>query len=154
MKRFHNFVVAWIASMVFVAAAGAQEHGTRDEAKALADTAVAHIKKVGAEKSFEDFTKDKAAWTKKDLYVLVMDLDGIMRAHGANEKLVGKNNLGLRDKNGKEFVKELVATAASKGEGWIDYEWVNPVSKKVEPKSTYVERVPGENLFVGVGIYR
>jgi signal transduction histidine kinase len=47
-----------------------------------------------------------------------------------------------------------VATAASKGEGWIDYEWVNPASKKVEPKSTYVERVPGENLFVGVGIYR
>jgi signal transduction histidine kinase len=154
MKSVHRILATLFASIGLLATALAQEHGTREDAKALADAAVAHIKSAGADKSFEDFTKDKAAWTKKDIYVFVMDLDGNMKAHGANEKLVGKNNLGLRDKNGKEFVKDLVAMAAGKGDGWVDYEWVNPVSKKVEPKSSYVERVPGANLFVGVGIYR
>ena len=33
----------------------AQQHGTKDEAKALNDAAVAHIKKVGLEQAVKDF---------------------------------------------------------------------------------------------------
>lgn len=35
----------------------AQEFGTRDEARAMVDSAVAHVKKVGPEQAFKDFTQ-------------------------------------------------------------------------------------------------
>ena len=146
-------LLALFASLAFVAGASAQDNGTRDEAKALTDAAIAHMKKVGNDKAFDDFTKDKATWTKKDLYVFVFDTDANWKAHGANEKLVGKNLLNLKDQNGKEFVKEFVA-AAGKGEGWVDYDWAHPTTKKVEGKATYVKRVAGSNLAVAVGVYR
>ena len=36
--------------------------------------------------------------------------------------------------------------------GWVDYVWVNPVSKVLEPKSSYVKKAD-DKYFVGVGIY-
>jgi len=154
MKALTRFVVSIATALCLTGAAMAQEHGTRDEAKAMAEAAVAHIKKVGADKAFDDFTKDKANWTKKDLYVFVNDLEGVSKAHGANEKLVGKSLLMLKDQNGKEFVKEMIEVASSKGDGWVDYDWAHPVTKKVEGKTSYVKRVAGANLLVGVGVYR
>ncbi|MCV0441382.1 MAG: cache domain-containing protein [Hydrogenophaga sp.] len=153
MKSLFRPLLALFASLAFVTGASAQEHGTRDEAKAMTEAAIAHLKKVGNDKAFEDFTKDKANWNKKDLYVFLLDTDGAIKAHGANEKLVGKNLLNLKDQNGKEFVKEFVAVAG-KGEGWVDYDWAHPVSKKVEGKATFIKRVAGTNLAVAVGVYR
>ena len=153
MKSLFRPLLALFASLAFVTGASAQEHGTRDEAKAMTEAAIAHLKKVGNDKAFEDFTKDKANWNKKDLYVFLLDTDGAIKAHGANEKLVGKNLLNLKDQNGKEFVKEFVAVVG-KGEGWVDYDWAHPVSKKVEGKATFIKRVAGTNLAVAVGVYR
>jgi signal transduction histidine kinase len=132
----------------------AQDHGTKDEAKAMANAALAHIKKVGNDQAFKDFTSDKANWTKKDLYVFVMDTKGVVLGHGANEKLVGKNLIELKDQNGKAFAREFVEVGTTKGEGWVDYDWANPISKKVEGKSSYIKRVPGFDGFVAVGVYR
>jgi cytochrome c len=153
MKSLHRPLLAMFASLAFVTGAFAQDQGTRDEAKAMNEAAIAHLKKVGNDKAFEDFTKDKANWVKKDLYVILMDTDGSVKSHGVNEKLVGKNLLNLKDQNGKEFVKEFM-TVSSKGEGWVDYDWPNPVSKKVEGKTTFVKRVAGTNLVMAVGVYR
>ena len=154
MNRTIRALLLAAAGMVLSGAAhAAEEKGTRDEAKALVQAAAAHIKQVGPEKAYEDFGKDKATWTKKDLYLFVMDFDGDMKFHGVNEKLVGKNQMNIKDQNGKEFNKEMLAAAAAKGETWEDYEWVHPATKKVTPKSTYFMRVPGTNLGVGCGVY-
>ena len=153
MTLFRSLMVLLVAVFLSVSAV-AQDHGTKDEAKALVDAALAHIKKVGNEQSFKDFTSDKASWTKKDLYVFVMDAKGGTLAHGSNEKLVGKNMIDLKDQNGKLFMRELTDLSATKGEGWVDYDWAHPVSKKVEGKSTYVKRIPGFEGSVSVGVYR
>lgn len=132
----------------------AQENGTRDEAKAMVDAAVAHIKKVGHEKAFADFS-DKANkdWQKKDLYVFAYDMKGVNVAHGANDKLIGKNLIDLKDPNGKLLIQELRATA-QKGDGWVEYDWPHPQSKKIESKVSYVRKTEGFDGFVGVGVYR
>lgn len=153
-KSLVRALVALVAVVGLTHTAAAQERGTREEAKAMVEAAVAHVKKVGADKAFDDFTKDKANWTKKDLYVFAFDTEANWKAHGANEKLVGKNLLNLKDQNGKEFIKEFVQVVNTKGEGWVDYDWANPVSKKVEDKTTLVKRVAGTNFAVAVGIYR
>jgi signal transduction histidine kinase len=143
-----------VAALFTAPAWAADEHGTKDEAVTMANAAAAHVKAVGADRAYADFTNDKAQWSKKDLYVFALDANGGTRAHGANAKLVGKSLIALKDQNGKEFIKEMVAVGATQGEGWVDYDWVNPVSKKVEGKTTYVKRLAGTSDLVAVGIYR
>jgi signal transduction histidine kinase len=153
MTIFRSLLTLLLAGVVSVSAM-AQDHGTKDEAKAMISAALAHVKKAGNEQAFKDFTSDKANWTKKDLYVFVMDLKGVVLAHGANEKLVGKNLIELKDQNGKLFAREFIEVGTSKGEGWVDYDWTSPVTKKVEGKSTFVKRIPSFDGFVAVGAYR
>jgi cytochrome c len=154
MKVILRAFMALAIAFGFVAGAAAQDKGTRAEATAMVAAAVAHVKKVGADKAFDDFTNDKASWNKKDLYVFAFDMDANWKAHGVNAKLVGKNLINLKDQAGKEFIKEFIAVANGKGEGWVDYEWAHPVSKAVEGKTTLIKRVPGTDFAVAVGIYR
>lgn len=144
-----------VMAVGFMASAQAQERGTKDEAKALADAAFEHVKKVGAEQAYKDFTSDKAHWTKKDLYVAVTDFEGVTLAHGGNEKLVGKNMMGIKDANGVSFMAKMIETAkGSSGTGWVDYDWANPLSKKIEGKTSFVRVLPGNKTLVSVGYYR
>jgi signal transduction histidine kinase len=153
MKLVRLFVSVCFAAFLSVSAF-AQDHGTKDEALSMVNAALAHIKKVGNEQAFKDFTSDKAAWNKKDLYVFVQAFGGTVLAHGTNEKLVGKNLIDMKDQNGKAFAREFVSVGSTKGEGWVDYDWSHPVTKKPEAKSSYVKRIPGFEGVVVVGIYR
>jgi cytochrome c len=154
-NSFRRSLGIFFAAAFTVSAAAASEHGTRDEATAMVNAAVAHVKKVGPEQAFKDFTTDKGNWVKKDLYVFAFDTKANWLAHGTNEKLVGRNLMELKDQNGKPFIREFLQVVSSpKGEGWVDYDWSNPTTKKVEPKTTFVKRVPGTDYSVAVGIYR
>jgi len=141
-------------AVLFSFSALAQDHGTRDEAKAMVNAALVHIKKVGNAQAFKDFTSDKTNWSQKDLYVFVQDFSGTVLAHGTNEKLIGKNLIDMKDQNGKAFAREFVSVGSSKGEGWVEYDWSHPVTKKAEAKSSFVKRIPGFDGVVVVGAYR
>ena len=149
-------VLATVLALAMGMPASAQDKskGTSAEATAMVDKAIAHIKKVGREKAFADFSSKKAPWVDRDLYVVVYDMKGKVLAHGSNEKMVGKEVLDLRDNDGKYFVKERIEMM-SKGpdaKGWQDYKFMNPVSRAIEPKSMYLHRF--EDLIVGCGIYK
>lgn len=155
MKSLFRMILAAVVSIgLWSSAAQAQENGTRDEAKAMVEAAIEHAKKVGAEQAFKDFTdKANATWHKKDLYVFAYTMEGVNVAHGANDKLVGKNLIELKDPEGKLLIKELRDTAA-KGGGWVEYEWPHPQSKKIESKVSYAKKMVNYEGFVGVGVYR
>jgi len=152
-----RIVTAAFAALVLafgLSAAAQDKKGTAAEATAMVDKAVAHIKKVGREKAFADFSSKKAPWVDRDLYIVVYDMKGKVLAHGSNEKMIGKDMIDLRDNDGKYFVKERVEMM-SKGptaKGWQDYKFMNPVSRAIEPKSMYLQRY--EDLIVGCGIYK
>ena len=130
----------------------AGDHGSAAEAEALVKKAVAFIKANGPDKAYDEFTNGKA-FKDRDLYVIVYDLSGKNLAQGANPKLVGKDPMGLKDPNGRLFIKEFVELAKEKGKGWVEgYKFLNPVSQKLEEKAMYLERV-GDTL-VGCGIYK
>jgi cytochrome c len=139
------------ASLATAAWAADPAQGSREEAKALAEAAAAHVNAVGGEQAFKDFADAK--WHPKDMYVFAQDMNATMLYHGANTKLVGKNFIEVRDSSGKEFNKEMIA-AAKKGRGWVDYQWAHPVTKKVEDKTSYIVKISKPEGFVGVGIYR
>ena len=114
--------------------------------------AIAYYKKNGKEKSMADFSKSPGPFVDRDLYVVVYGLDGKVLAHGANEKLVGKDMSDATDVDGKPYVKERTELARKQASFWQDYKFVNPVTKKVEPKQMYCERV--DETAVCAGVYK
>jgi cytochrome c len=157
MERMLRVALAVLAFAFFGAPAVAQEKGKQGsaaEATAMVEKAIAHIRKAGRDKAFADFNNKGGAFTDRDLYVVVYDMKGKVLAHGANEKMIGKDLIDLRDNDGKYFVKERVEMM-SKGpgaKGWQDYKFMNPVTRQIEPKSMYLQR--HEDLIVGCGIYK
>lgn len=155
MKTWLKWMFAAATSLALLAGAQAQDRGTKEEAVAMVNAAFDHLKKVGPEAAYKDFSTDKAKWVKKDLYVIVYDGKGINLAHGANEKMIGKNLLDLKDVKGVPIIANMLAVAnKGDGTGWVDYEWSDPLTKKIASKSTYVRRAPSGDGFIGVGIYR
>jgi len=151
--KLTQMLCAGLAAVSLMFSAHAEEHGNKDEAKALANAAVEHVKKVGPDQAFKDFTSDPS-WKKKDLYVMAYDNKGNCVGHGSNAKLIGRNLMELKDPNGVLVVAELTKIATTKGEGWLDYSWPHPQTKKLEDKSTYVHKLANYDGWVGVGIYR
>ena len=127
-------------------------NATADEATTMVKKGIAFIKSNGKDKGYAEISNKAGQFTDRDLYLVVYGLDGTVRAHGANEKMIGKNLIELKDVDGKPFVKERVELAQSKGTFWQDYKFTNPVSKKIEPKSMYCERL--EDSAVCGGIYK
>ncbi len=132
------------------AALAKSEFATADEATAMVKKGVAFAKANGKDKVYAEITNKQGQFTDRDLYLVVYALDGTVRAHGANEKMVGKNLIDLKDVDGKEFVRERVELGKAKPSFWQDYKFTNPVSKKVEPKSMYCERLDDAVLCGGI----
>lgn len=133
--------------------AAAADRGSAEEAKALLDKATSHIKSAGSQQALADFTNDKASFTNRDLYIFCFgEADGRWTAHGANKALIGRDLMVVKDANGKQMGIEMVDVVKSKGEGWVDYMWPNPETKKIEAKSSLV-RLIGDQV-CGVGIYK
>ena len=148
-------VVQFVVSAALFACANAAvagEFATKDEATAMVKKAVGFIKDQGADKAYAEISNKSGQFVNHDLYVVVYGLDGKVLAHGANGKLIGKDMLDAQDVDGKFFVKERVELAKAKPTFWQDYKFANPVSKKVEPKEMYCERV-GETA-VCAGVYK
>jgi signal transduction histidine kinase len=132
--------------------AAKSEHATADEAKAMVKKGVQFIKANGRDKAYAEITSKTSKFKDRDLYLVVYGLDGKVWAHGANERMVGKVVIDLKDIDGKEFVRERVELAKSKPTFWQDYKFTNPVTKKIEPKQMYCERLD-ETVVCG-GIYK
>jgi signal transduction histidine kinase len=127
---------------------------TPEEAKAMVEKAYSHLKTAGKEKAFADFTNQQGQFVKGDLYVFVQDSNGVNLANGGNPKFVGMNHLGLKDPDGKYFIKEMVELAKTRGSGWVNYMWVNPTTKKIQAKATYVKRIEGMDAFIACGVFK
>jgi len=151
MKVFHLTLAASLMAAGFLAH-GAEGGATAEQATAMVKKGVAYIKAEGKDKAYAEFTSKTSQFKQMDLYLTVYGLDGVVRAHGANEKMVGKNLIELKDVDGKAFVKERMELAAAKPTFWQDYKFTNPETKKIEPKSMYCEKL--EDSVVCGGIYK
>ena len=150
-KTFFALVLGLIINNVSFAA----DKANAKEAKLMVENALVHIKKVGVAQAFKDFSNpsDKE-WHDRDLYLFAYSLNGENLAHGTNSRLINRNLIDLKTPDGIYLIKEMINIAINKGDGWIDYDWPHPDSRKIERKSGYVKRIAGFNGFVGSGIYK
>jgi cytochrome c len=155
-RRFPMISTVLVAvGLMLMPAAGfaSADKGTADEAKAMVEKAATLLKASGPDQAFAAFddpaNKD---FHDRDLYIFVRSMDGNTVAHGANKGMIGHTNLDLKDADGKPYNKEMIDLANSQGSGWVEYRWVNPVSHKIEPKSSFIVKVG--DYVVGAGFYK
>ena len=151
MKTLTLISASLTLALVVGSAHASKDAGTED-AIAMVKKGVTFIKASGKDKAYAEISNKQGQFIDRDLYLVVYGLDGTVRAHGANEKMIGKNLIELKDIDGKPFVKERVELAQAKGTFWQDYKFTNPVTKKIEPKSMYCEKL--EDAVVCGGIYK
>lgn len=110
------------------------------------------------ENAFDEFRRRGSRWLGEETYIFVLDLDGNMLVH-PDPALEGRNQLELKDINGKPIIRGLIGAATTfpeKPEGWFHYQWVVPGDLLPRWKSSFVQLVntpSGNNYIVGSGMY-
>ena len=130
----------------------AGDRATKPEAEAMVKKAIEFIKASGTEKAYTEITDRKGQFVDRDLYIVVYRFDGVVLAHGQNEKLVGTNQTDAKDPDGKAFVAERIELAKKGQPFWQEYKFTDPLTKKVEPKEMYCE--PLNDTAVCGGVYK
>src|SRR5262249_22061268 len=139
-----------IAASIYGEPASAAEFATKEEAIAMVKKAAALINEQGPDKAYAEFNNKGGRFHDRDLYITVLDLDGKVLAHGQREDLIGKVLVDLKDPDGKLFVKERIELARQQSSFWQNYKFMNPVTKQVEPKQMYCERLSQTMICGGV----
>jgi len=135
------------------AGAAAIAEPTEKDAIAMAERGAALIKAKGKEAMVKRINARDPEYVQGSLYIDMRDLyTGIVLAHPINSSIVGKDLTDIPDASGKKYRREIIELAQKSGKGWVDYQYKNPVSGKVEPKSTYILRV--DDVVLEAGIYK
>lgn len=145
-------VPVWAADAPSAAPLGSIERAKAVRAVELLDAAVAFLKRNGPATAFEAFNDAKGSFVDGPYYVFVVGPDGYMHANGGTQvPLAGRYVMDLRDAVGKPLVRDLLAAAAAKPVGSLEYRWINPDSHRVETKVSLYSKV--EPYVVSVGYY-
>lgn len=141
-----------IAPLVLLAMASAHaSEPTEKDAIAMVEKGVAFIKQHGKDRFIEKISAKDPEFVQGPLYVDIRDLQsGIVLAHPVNPTIVGKDLTDVPDASGKKYRREIIELAARKGKGWVDYMYKNPTTGKIEPKTTYIQRVGDAVLEAGI----
>lgn len=124
----------------------------RERAIALLKRAVDHVKAKGLKQALEDFHDPKGGFNEGDYYIWCGDFNGKVLAHSTIPESRGSNTWDLKAVDGKKFIQEMIHIAKTKGKGWCEYLFKNPITGRTEQKSTYFEAV--EDVFIACGIYK
>jgi hypothetical protein len=149
MRR--SITVLWVA-IVLVLNAGlafAGDFGTREEAKAMLDRAVA-VLKADKSRALDIFTNGSGGFIDRDLYVFCGGPDGMLTAH---PYFMGVNLREFKDKTDRAAGEEMYAVAKEGEFSEVTYKWVQPGGgdEHVE-KVSFVTMV--DDQICGVGYYK
>jgi hypothetical protein len=143
-------VVALVGALSFSSAAGAQQSGNADDAKALLSKAATAVKadKAGTLARFDD---PKGGFKDRDLYVFCFDRNsGTVLAGQPTAK--GKDVRTLKDPTGHAFGQEMFANVKDGDVIIVDYLFPRPNSIVPVPKESFVEGLG--DVACGVGYYK
>jgi len=135
----------------YTAALQAAEYGTRDDAVAMVKRVQDKFKRDGPETTFRAINARR--WVDRDLFPWVYRLDdGTNMANALLPAVRGQRLIDLRDEDGKFIVREWIRIATTPPyQGWSDYRGPDPITRTVDQKSGWIERM-GDYL-VGVGVH-
>jgi len=125
-------------------------------AHGLANGYEAEVKagKLTREQAFERFKANLNTmfYNGKD-YIFVQNMNYQTVVHPFRPEVIGKDQRDNKDSNGVYFVRALVDTARTKGEGFVEYAYPKPNTEIPLPKLSYVKMFEPWQLLIGTGVY-
>jgi methyl-accepting chemotaxis protein len=129
------------------------QQGSPEEAKALADRAMAHRQRSHSLESFlREVTDPAQGYFDRDMYVFVLDASGAYRAFAGNLAKVGTRVQDVPGVDGDGLTRAIVAQA-TREPGWVEYDITNPTTGRVQTKMSYMYQLT-DDLFLGCGVYK
>ena len=125
--------------------------GTADEAHALVTKAVALWKRRGAA-CLPELTDAANGFADRDMYVFAWDRSLVYHAFAGKPHNLRKTAAQILGTDVSQLTSDVWA-AAAKGGGWVDYDFLNPTTGQVAPKTSFVVPV-SDDLVLGCGIYK
>jgi signal transduction histidine kinase len=118
------------------------------------EDAIELIRARGTGEAFAALRDKASGFLFYNAYVFVLDESGTLLVNNAFPENEGKDMSDLEDRDGKPFVREMLAVPAGES-AWVDYKWPRPGDTWPSAKSSYVRNVEinGQRLFVGSGVY-
>ncbi|WP_161626842.1 cache domain-containing protein [Desulfospira joergensenii] len=131
----------------------AEEKAVKAECIEKCREAAKQIKEIGLDAVLKKLSDKDGEFVWKDSYVFCFN-DTKILAHPVS-LIVGMSTSTIRDSNGLLYMKEMIDLATAKGDGWVNYMYVNRKSSdpNPQPKTSYVLHVPEEQVFLGAGIF-
>ncbi len=126
--------------------------GTADEAHALVHRAAALVKECGLAGAARQFHDPAGEFRDRDQYIFVFDQQGVYQVFGSSPERVGKTVHEVPGLDGDLVLREFFA-AAQRGGDWVDYEVVNPVTKVVDEKTSFILPL-GQTQVIGCGVFK
>jgi hypothetical protein len=127
----------------------AGEYGTKEDARAMLQRAVAAVKENKAE-ALAKFNKGEGGFKDRDLYVFCANAsDGVLTAH---PYLKGENLKEIVGKKGFPLGQEIMQKATEGEFREVSYWWPRPGSEEPLEKHTFFTKVGDQNC--GVGYYK
>lgn len=132
---------------------GVGSKGTIRDCKRLVRQGRKLAKAEGMQKTLDALGDANGGYVYLDTYISVYDAASYrVVQHPYNKGLIGVDGRTLKDTNGRMFVRDIVDIANSKGSGYLDYTFMNPITHKVEWKTAYFEKVG--NFVFASGAYK
>ena len=122
MKKPITVLMVAVFLMVAAGVASATEFGSREQAKAMLERAIA-VLKADKDRALDLFTSGHGGFIDRDLYVFCGGPDGMLTAH---PYFMGINLKAFKDKTGMAVGEEVYASAKEGEVSEISYRWLHP----------------------------
>jgi cytochrome c len=124
------------------------------EIENLVNRAAQLLEERGRE-AFAEFRRKRSIWRYGDVYLFVVDMQGIVLFNAAHPNREGRDLLSEHDADGKQFHRTFIDVVGRFGSGWVDYMFPKPGQSLPTVKWSYVceTHVDGAVALVGSGVY-
>ncbi len=148
MTYLRTALAAAVLLVGTMGAASAHEYGTREEAQAMLERAVAMLK-ADKMRALDLFTSGDGGFIDRDLYVFCGGPDGMLTAHPFR---MGISMMEFKDKSGKAAGEEFYALAKEGEFAEVSYKFIRPGGSEHIDKVSFVTKV--DDQICGVGFYK
>lgn len=153
----HDYILGaglYVASPQCRSVPAARDVDTRSELERYVNCARELLEERG-ELAFDLFLHHRH-WIDGSTYIYVMGQDCRHIVYPLDYRPDEADPCAVEDAQGVKVKVALLETAADKaGDHWLTYQWLNPKTGKVQPRSAYVRqaRLGGETVAIGAGLY-
>jgi len=148
MRLVMKILTICLAVLLFLVGFGANATDMQNDAQDLVRKAVTYADQYGSEAAFAQFKKPDGGFFKGDLYIFVLDHNGLYITGGKSTYILYSEMI----QSDGYSIGEMIADSATEQGVWVEYMWKQPSTGELKHKKSWVIRT--KNYIFGSGVYR